>query len=479
MSSLFDKGISEHAAALRAGEYSATELCAAYLDRIEKLDGDIGAFLSTDREVSMSMAEKADEMLKSGAASPLCGIPIAIKDNICTEEFPTTCASKMLEGYYSPFSATAVEYLKECGAVIIGKTNMDEFAMGSGTETSAYRITRNPYNRERSPGGSSGGSAAAVAAGECVCALGSDTGGSVRQPAALCGVVGMKPTYGVVSRNGLIAFASSLDQIGTLTSSVADSALLLSAIARADSRDATCRGTSVALSDASGNAVAGIRVGVISQLFSDGVSPDVREAVRSALDVLRAAGAIIREVSLPSLKYALSAYHVIASAEASSNLARYDGVRFGHRTSDAVSSVDELYTKSRSEGFGDEVKRRLMMGTYVLSEGSRGKYYQKAQAARGLIREEFRQAFDGFDVLVSPMTYETAPPLYKYKDDPTAMYKSDICGIGASLAGLPALSVPYGVDTVGLPIGVQLIGGAFCESLLYRAGAVIEKGCGR
>ncbi len=474
--SLFDKSIAEHAAALRRREYSSLELTRAYLDRIEKTDGEIGAYIYTDAEASLNMAKRADKLLGEGCSSPLCGIPMAIKDNICTTDFPTTCASKMLEVYVSPYNAAVAEYLCECGAVFLGKTNMDEFAMGSGTETSAYILTRNPNNTDLSPGGSSGGSAAAVAAGECVCALGSDTGGSVRQPAALCGVVGMKPTYGAVSRRGLIAFASSLDQIGTISRSVIDNALLLSAISKADSGDATCRGISKSLADGISHSIKGMKIGIISELFGDGVSDSVRLAVKNAVDLLKSLGAELAFISLKSLKYALSAYHIIASAEASSNLARYDGVRFGHRTAEPVGSIDELYIKSRSEGFGDEVKLRLMMGTYALSEGSREKYYQKAQTARKRIRLEFLQAFEKCDVLVSPMTFETAPMLFKYRDDPVAMYRSDICGLGANLAGLPAMSVPCGCEGGGLPIGIQLIGADFSESVLYRVGAALERG---
>lgn len=475
MSFLYNS-IAEHAAALRRHEYSSVELTQAYINRIAEVEGSIGAYIFTDAEISLSMAEHADAMLREGCESLLCGIPVAIKDNICTVDFPTTCASKMLEGYYSPFNASAVDYLSECGCVFLGKTNMDEFAMGSGCETSAYKLTKNPYDKERSPGGSSGGSAAAVAVAECVFALGSDTGGSVRQPASLCGVVGMKPTYGAVSRSGLVAFASSLDQIGVISRNVSDNALILSAISKKDPRDATCMGISDPLVSGISDGVKDMTIGVIRELFGDCVNDEVRTAIERSLAVWKNAGAKIIDVSLPSLKYALSSYHVIASAEASSNLARFDGVRFGHRTPDNVSSIDELYIKSRSEGFGDEVKLRLMMGTYVLSEGSRERYYQKAQKARRCIRQEFIQAFDSCSILVSPMTYETAPELFKFKGDPTAMYRSDICGIGASLAGMPAMSVPCGYDSNGLPIGIQLIGADFCESALYRAGAVLERG---
>lgn len=475
MRSVLRRSITEHAKALRCGEYSSKELTKAFLSQIDSVDVEIGAFLQIDPEVSLKAAEHADKILKN-SDSPLCGIPISVKDNICTKEFYTTCASKILEGYISPYDAYVIEQLKHCGGVIIGKTNMDEFAMGSACDNSAFKTTVNPIDKTRSPGGSSGGAAASVAADECVCAIGSDTGGSVRQPAALCGLVGMKPTYGALSRRGLVSFASSLDQIGCLTRSVSDSAVLLSAISGCDGGDATCSGISADLISDIDMGVAGRRIGIIKELFYDDVRSDVRTAVNEAIAVLKDAGAEITEVSLPSLKYALSTYHIIADAEASSNLARYDGIRFGRRSTDEDLSLDSLYVKSRSEGFGREVKLRLMMGTYVLSAGSRGRYYEKAQRARQLIKEDFQKALALCDVLVSPMTYNTAPKLYSFSDDPCAMYESDFCGLGASLAGLPAISVPCGTGSDNLPVGIQIIGSHFSEAFLYRFGRALERG---
>ncbi len=414
---------------------------------------------------------------RSGSAGALAGIPYALKDNICTAGIVTTCASRILAGYTPPHTATAVRRLAQAGGRLLGKLNMDEFAMGSSTENSARFPTRNPWDLERVPGGSSGGAAAAVAAGMAPYALGSDTGGSIRQPAAYCGVVGLKPTYGRVSRFGLVAFASSLDQIGPLTHSVADAALVLQQIAGHDPRDGTsARVETPDFSRGLTGDISGLRIGVAREYFSEGVDDGVRRKVEEAIALLAKLGARVREVSLPHTRYALSTYYLIAPAEASSNLARYDGVRYGYRAKDADNLVD-MYSKTRSEGFGAEVKRRILIGTYALSSGYYDAYYKRAQQVRTLIRRDFDEAFADVDVIVSPTTPTTAFRLGEKVDDPLTMYMNDVCTIPVNLAGLPAISVPCGLDR-GLPVGLQFIGRMFDEVTLLGAAYVYERAAG-
>jgi aspartyl-tRNA(Asn)/glutamyl-tRNA(Gln) amidotransferase subunit A len=462
--------LSEHA-------ISSVDLTQAVLDRILSLDNEVKAYLSLSPEWALAQAAEADRRRGTGEQGPLLGIPLAIKDVICVEGLPTTCGSRMLSDYVPPFSATAVEKLRAAGAVILGKTNTDEFAMGSSTENSAYFATRNPWDLDRVPGGSSGGSAAAVAAGMALGALGSDTGGSVRQPAALCGVAGLKPTYGRVSRWGLVAFASSLDQIGCLGRSVADLGLLLGTIAGHDPRDSTS--VEMAVPDYAASLtgdVRGLRVGVPQEYLNAGMQPEVETAVRAAIDTLAELGAEVAEVSLPHTDYALPAYYLIAPAEASANLARYDGVRYGLSELDAPGqSLWDGYSKTRGEGFGPEVKRRIMLGTYALSAGYHEAYYLKASKVRTLIRRDFDRALEGCDVLVAPTTPTTAFRLGERLDDPLRMYLADVFTLGLSLAGLCGLSLPCGFDDQGLPIGLQIMGGAFDEATLLRVAHAYEQ----
>lgn len=439
------------------------------LQRLEQVEsgGDrLNAFLHFDRARALTLAEAAP-------AGPLRGVPIAIKDNICTIEYPTTCGSRILEGYHSPFEATAVRKLKQAGAVIIGKTNLDEFAMGSSTENSAYGPTRNPLDRTRVPGGSSGGSAAAVAAGVVDVALGSETGGSVRQPAAFCGIVGVKPTYGRVSRYGLVAFASSLDQIGVFGKTVDDAARVLSVISGADPLDSTSAHVDVPHFTARAGDLDGLVVGIPREYFPAELDAEIRDRCLTAIEALRRAGATTREVSLPSTQYAIPTYYVIAPAEASSNLARYDGVRFGVRA-EGARSTDDVYTLTRSAGFGTEVKRRIMLGTYVLSAGYYEAYYGQAQRMRARIRAEFDRVFtDGVDLLFTPTTPTVAFKLGEKTADPYEMYMSDIFTVTANLAGIPAVSVPIG-KAYDLPVGGQLLGKHWSEATLLRAAHVLE-----
>jgi aspartyl-tRNA(Asn)/glutamyl-tRNA(Gln) amidotransferase subunit A len=462
-------------ARLRDGEVSAVEATRACLARIEAVDPGIGAFLSLNPRAEDD-ARALDERRTGGDATDLAGLPIAIKDNISTQDLATTCGSRILEGFVPLRDATAVARLRAAGAVILGKTNLDEFGMGSSTESSAFGPTRNPWDPERVPGGSSGGSAAAVAAGMTPLALGSDTGGSVRQPAAFCGVAGLKPTYGRVSRLGLVAFGSSLDQIGPFGRRVADVARVLAVIAGADLRDATS--SDVATEDylsACERGVTGLRVGIPREYFDEGLDPEIRAAVMEAAARLEGAGAAIDEVRLPLTRFAVPTYYLVATAEASSNLARYDGVRYGRR-SGAGGGLQSMYRATRGSGFGDEVKRRIMLGTYALSTGYYDAYYGKAQRARTLLRREFDGVFGGgVEVLLTPTTPTPAFRLGEKIDDPLAMYLSDVFTTTANLAGLPALSVPVGRSTGGLPIGAQLLGPAFAEASLLRAGAAIER----
>ncbi|MCG0239104.1 MAG: Asp-tRNA(Asn)/Glu-tRNA(Gln) amidotransferase subunit GatA [Firmicutes bacterium] len=460
-----------------AGELSAEEIVEAYLERIQAVDGQVGAYLTVTAAEARERARKLDARRKAGdtALGPLAGVPVAIKDNICTQGIRTTCASRILENFVPPYDATVVSRLQAAGAIIIGKTNLDEFAMGSSTENSAFQVTRNPWDISRVPGGSSGGSAAAVAADLCAAALGSDTGGSIRQPAALCGVVGLKPTYGAVSRYGLVAFASSLDQIGPITKDVADAALLLSVIAGYDRRDSTSHPDADRLQRIqlpTDPNLSGIRVGVPREYFAQGVEPGVRQAVEQAIAKLAELGATVDEVSLPHTEYALDAYYIVATAEASSNLARYDGVRYGLRAE--ADSVTEMYLRTRQQGFGLEVKRRIMLGTYALSAGYYDAYYKKAQQVRTLVIRDFEAAFRRFDVLVAPTSPTVAWGLGERLDDPLAMYMADILTIPANLAGLPAISIPCGLSQ-GLPVGLQIIGRHFDEPTVLRVAYAYEK----
>ena len=475
MSELTERTIFEHAEALRKKEYSSVQLTQAYLEQIDKKDKTIGAYITVTADRAIESAKAFDEgRCSDSEISPLAGIPCGIKDNMCTKGIKTTCASKMLGGYIPPYSAHVVEKLEKSGAVILGKLNMDEFAMGSTTENSAFKVCRNPLDTDRVPGGSSGGSAAAVAAREAVYTLGSDTGGSIRQPASFCGVVGMKPTYGSVSRYGLVAFASSLDQIGPITSTVLDNALVLNAIVGHDKRDATSvkRVYNDFTADIK-NGVKGMKIGVPEEFFGEGISDDVKKAVLAAADTYRALGAELVSVSMPSIDYALSAYYVISSAEASSNLARFDGVRYGYRCDD-YSNIDELYRKSRSEGFGSEVKKRIMLGTFALSSGYYDAYYKKALQVRSLVRKDFDEAFGKCDFIISPVAPTVAYKIGEKTGDSLQMYMGDAYSVPVNIAGIPALTLPCGIGEGGMPVGMQLIGPAFSEGLLYRAGFAFE-----
>lgn len=475
MNEWLDLPLGRLAEKLKSREISACELVKAQLARIEEVEPAVESLITVTAKEAMQKAEEVDKKRAEGEVlSPLAGIPMAIKDNISTEGVRTTCASKMLENYVPPYSATAYQRLLDAGAVMVGKANMDEFAMGSSTENSYFKKTKNPKNTACVPGGSSGGSAAAVAAGEAVFALGSDTGGSIRQPASFCGVVGMKPTYGLVSRYGLVAFASSLDQIGPLTRDVRDCAMVLSAICGKDELDSTS--LSVPMPDFLGSLTGecrGMRIGLPKEYLSDAVSPSVREAVLAAARAYAAMGAEVVECSLPMLEYALEAYYLISSAEASSNLARYDGVRYGFRAEDCK-DLEELFLRTRSEGFGKEVKRRIMLGTFVLSSGYYDAYYKKAQKTRTLICEDFARVFRDCDCILTPTSPCTAWKFGEKSADPMQMYLADICTVSVNIAGLPALSMPYGTDENGLPIGIQLIGGRLGDSKILRAAYALE-----
>ncbi|MFC2022341.1 Asp-tRNA(Asn)/Glu-tRNA(Gln) amidotransferase subunit GatA [Chloroflexota bacterium] len=453
---------------LKDKQLSSVELTKACLERIRQVEPKVHALVTVTDELALKQAQKADELIATGDISPLTGIPVLIKDNMCTKGIPTTCSSKMLENFVPPYDATVVEKLNDCGAVTIGKANMDEFAMGSSTENSALFTTHNPWDLSRVPGGSSGGSAAAVAAGECIYALGSDTGGSIRQPAGFCGVTGLKPTYGRVSRYGLVAFASSLDQIGPLTQDVTDCALVLNAIAGHDDRDSTSVPYPTPDYTRCLNAnLKGLRIGVPREYFVEGMQAEVATTIRAAVNKLKELGAKVEwEVSLPRTHYALAVYYIIAPSEASANLARYDGVKYGFSAQEAASMWDAM-EKTRQYGFGAEVKRRIMLGTYALSAGYYDAYYLKAQKVRTLIRQEFDQAFEKYDALVTPTSPTTPFKIGEKVDDPLQMYLSDVCTLPINIAGLPAISIPSGFAD-GLPIGMQIIGKPFSEETLLK-----------
>ena len=469
--------IHEYAELLKQRKLSSVELTKQYLARIEKADAQIGSYITVCPDDALAAAGKADERIARGEATLLTGIPVGIKDNICTEGITTTCASKMLYNFVPPYDATVTKRLKNEGAVILGKLNMDEFAMGSSTESSYFKKTKNPYDLTRVPGGSSGGSAASVSADLAPYALGSDTGGSIRQPAAFCGNVGLKPTYGLVSRFGLIAFASSLDQIGSFTKDVTDCAIVLNAIAGYDKMDSTSvDADKTDYTKALGLPLKGMKIGVPKQYLESGIQAEIREAVENAIKVYEMLGAACEECSLPLSKFALPAYYLISSAEASSNLARFDGIKYGYRAEE-YHGLTDLYEKTRSEGFGEEVKRRIMLGTYALSSGYYDAYYKKAQQVRGLIKRDFAACFEKYDVLLTPTTPTTA---YKFgeKSDPVAMYMGDICTVAVNIAGLPAISIPAGLDKKGMPIGIQLIANSLEERKLLTAAFAYERETG-
>jgi aspartyl-tRNA(Asn)/glutamyl-tRNA(Gln) amidotransferase subunit A len=479
---LLDEPLNAMASKVRAGDLSASDLVRSACDRIRRAEPTVGAFLRVNEQAALQQAGEIDARRAAGEQlGALAGVPMALKDNLSVEGRPLTCASRILEGYVAPYHATVVERLLAADAVIVGQTNMDEFAMGSSCENSAFQPTRNPWDSSRVPGGSSGGSAAAVAAGEVPCALGSDTGGSVRQPAALCGVVGFKPSYGRISRYGLVAFASSLDQIGPLTRSVEDAALVYETIAGPDPRDETCSSLPLekcAAELAVGSApddLTGLRVGRLREIDTDDLEGDVAASWDDALQQLAGLGAEIVEVSVPSLRAAIAVYYVIANSEASANLARFDGVRYGNRAENA-SSLKDLYQRSRSAGFGPEVKRRIMLGTYALSSGHYEAYYARAVGVARAMGEEFAGAFEGADVIVTPTSPTVAFPLGERTEDPLAMYLSDVFTTPANLCGLPALSVPAGLGrTQGLPVGLQFLGPAWGEAVVLRTGAAFER----
>ena len=460
---------------IKAKEISVTEATQAYLDQIEKVENDVHSYVTIDKEGALKRAEEVQKMIDDGTLlSPLAGVPVAIKDNMCTKGTRTTCSSKILENFVPTFTSEAVLNLEKAGAVIIGKTNMDEFAMGSTTETSYYGVTRNQWNLGHVPGGSSGGSCAAVAAGECAYALGSDTGGSIRQPSSFCGVTGIKPTYGTVSRYGLIAYGSSLDQIGPIAKDVTDCVTILETIASHDVKDSTSVEREYDFTSALTDDVKGMKIGIPRDYFGDGLSADVKEQILNAVKVLEEKGAVVEEFDLSLVKYAIPTYYIIADAEASSNLARFDGVKYGYRTEE-YEGLHNMYKKTRSEGFGAEVKRRIMLGSFVLSSGYYDAYYLKALRTKALIKQAFDKAFAKYDMIVAPAAPTTAPELGKSLSDPMKMYLSDIYTISVNLAGLPGISIPVGKDSKGLPVGMQLIGDCFQEKKIIQAAYTFEQ----
>ena len=457
-------------------EITVQEVTKAYVDRINDKEKDVGAFVTTLCDEALEEAKNIQEKIDAGEIKgELAGIPIGIKDNMCTKGIKTTCSSKMLENFVSPYDATVVEKLKEQHMIDLGKLNMDEFAMGASTEYSAFHVTRNPWNLNTVPGGSSGGSAAAVAANLVPWALGSDTGGSIRQPAAFCGVVGLKPTYGLVSRYGLVAFASSLDQIGPITKDVEDAAMLLNVIAGHDERDTTSENREkIDYTKCLKNDVKGLKIGVPKEFFGEGINEEVKAKLKEAIEKYKEMGAEVEEFSLDIANYALATYYIIACAEASSNLGRFDGIRYGYRTEN-FTNLKEIYKNSRSEGFGDEVKRRIILGTYVLSSGYYDAYYKKAQQVRTLVRKEFDKAFEKYDVLLTPTSPTVAFEIGTRSSNPLEMYLADICTVSINIAGLPGISVPCGVDSNGMPVGMQLIGNRFDEEKILNAAYTYEQ----
>ena len=460
---------------IKAGEITSPQATEAVIKQIKAVEEQVHSYVTLDEEGAMKRAKEVQAQIEAGTLTgPLAGVPAAIKDNMCTKGMRTTCSSKILENFVPTYTAEAVLNLEKAGAVILGKTNMDEFAMGSTTETSYYGVTRNPWNTEHVPGGSSGGSCAAVAANECFYALGSDTGGSIRQPSSFCGVTGIKPTYGTVSRYGLIAYGSSLDQIGPVAKDVSDCAAILEAISSHDLKDSTsmvrtdCDFTSALKDD-----VKGMKIGIPSSYFGEGLDEEVRAAILKAADILKEKGAIVENFDLGLVDYAIPAYYVIASAEASSNLSRFDGVKYGYRTKE-YEGLHNMYKKTRSEGFGPEVKRRIMLGSFVLSSGYYDAYYLKALRTKALIKKEFDKAFAKYDLILAPASPDTAPKLGASLSDPLKMYLGDIYTISVNLAGLPGMTVPCGMDSKGLPIGMQLIGDCFKEKNIIRAGYAFE-----
>ena len=461
---------------LEKKELTSYEITKAYIEKIEEKEKDVQAFVTTLEKDALEKAEEIDKKIASGEiVEKLAGIPIGIKDNICTKGVKTTCSSKMLENFVAPYDATVMEKINSENIINLGKLNMDEFAMGGSTEHSYFHVTRNPWNLNKVPGGSSGGSAAAVAAGMVPWALGTDTGGSIREPASFCGVVGLKPTYGSVSRYGVVAFASSLDQVGPITKDVTDSAMLLNIITGKDKMDSTSvERPKVDYTKALKNDVKGLKIAVPKELFAEGINEEVKESLEKAIETYKKLGAEISEVSLNIAEYALASYYIIACAEASSNLGRFDGVRYGHRAKE-FNNLKELYRNSRTEGFGPEVKRRIILGTYVLSSGYYDAYYKKAQQVRTLVMNKFKSVFDNYDVILTPTSPTVAFDIGSKINDPLAMYLADICTVSVNIAGLPGISIPCGVDKEGMPIGMQLIGNRFTEETLLNAAYTFEQ----
>ena len=461
---------------LEKKELTSYEIIKAYIEKIEEKEKDVQAFVTTLEKDALEKAEEIDKKIASGEiVEKLAGIPIGIKDNICTKGVNTTCSSKMLENFVAPYDATVMEKINSENLINLGKLNMDEFAMGGSTEHSYFHVTRNPWNLNKVPGGSSGGSAAAVAAGMVPWALGTDTGGSIREPASFCGVVGLKPTYGLVSRYGVVAFASSLDQVGPITKDVTDSAMLLNIITGKDKMDSTSvERPKVDYTKALKNDVKGLKIAVPKELFAEGINEEVKESLEKAIETYKKLGAEISEVSLNIAEYALASYYIIACAEASSNLGRFDGVRYGHRAKE-FNNLKELYRNSRTEGFGPEVKRRIILGTYVLSSGYYDAYYKKAQQVRTLVMNKFKSVFDNYDVILTPTSPTVAFDIGSKINDPLAMYLADICTVSVNIAGLPGISIPCGVDKEGMPIGMQLIGNRFTEETLLNAAYTFEQ----
>lgn len=457
-------------------EISSVEATKAALSRIDEVEGKVGSYVTVLHDEAVKSAEAVDEKIAKGEkVGNLAGVPMALKDNMCTKDVLTTCASKMLENFVPPYDSAVAKKMKDADCVLLGKLNMDEFAMGSSTENSYFKKTKNPYDLERVPGGSSGGSAAAVSADEAYFTLGSDTGGSIRQPAAFCGCVGLKPTYGAVSRFGLVAFASSLDQIGPMTKDVKDCAMVLDNIVGYDCQDSTSVNTEYpSFENELSEDIKGLKIGVPMEYMGAGIDEEVLKNINNALDSFKALGAETEDVSLPLNKYALPAYYMISSAEASSNLARYDGVKYGYRA-EGFTDLEDLYLKTRSEGFGDEVKRRIMIGTYALSSGYYDAYYKKAQQVRTLVMQDFARAFEKYDVLVTPVAPMTAFKIGEKTSDPMQMYLADICTVSVNIGGLPAIVIPCGYDKNGLPVGIQIIGKHFAEKTILNAAYALEK----